>query len=158
ELTRLSATPIAIFYCPSRRPAAAHLTPPPLNTYFNANAGGVEARSDYAANLGPIYIDGDVRSAQWLSGPSSFTRADQGIGFFKSMTFNDPNDGGATKNWMVRINGIIFQAFEYKLGDILDGTAQTYMVGEKYLTPDRYASEFRDNGDDQSCWAGDDLD
>ena len=65
---------------------------------------------------------------------------------------------GTLPNWMKMIGGIVYQAWEYKLKDITDGTAKTYMVGEKYLTPDRYLGESQDFGDDQSCWTGDDLD
>ena len=111
----------------------------------------MQARSDYAANLGPLHVDDDF-SIQWFAGPTSFTRAEQGIGFQKTRT------DGTLPNWMKMIGGIVYQAWEYKLKDITDGTAKTYMVGEKYLTPDRYLGESQDFGDDQSCWAGDDLD
>jgi prepilin-type N-terminal cleavage/methylation domain-containing protein len=154
ELTRLAMTPVALFYCPSRRQAAAMPSPKaPPNTYFNANAAeaDAEARSDYAACLGALY-NNNVNFIQWFSGPSSFTRADQGIGFQKTR-----KDGGLP-NWMDMIGGIVYQSWEYAIKDVADGTAQTYMVGEKHLVPDAYLSEVRDFGDDQSCWAGDDLD
>lgn len=150
-LKELSAQPVAGFYCPTRGRSGA--LPTVLNNYVNADRPdpNVQARSDYAANIGPLYKDGDV-SIQWFIGPSSFVRADQGIGFQKSRT------DGLLKNWMDMIGGIVYQAWEYNLKDVTDGTAQTYMVGEKYLTPDRYLGEQQDFGDDQSCWAGDDLD
>jgi Protein of unknown function (DUF1559) len=65
---------------------------------------------------------------------------------------------------MEKINGIVFQAYEYKLNQITDGTSKTYMVGEKYLTPDAYyytpntRPYYANIADDQSAWAGDDLD
>ncbi len=79
------------------------------------------------------------------------------------MTFVDTADG-KTKNWMVKIRGVVFQAYEFKFKQILDGTANTYMVGEKYLMPEEYSLSpgehpgLTDFGDDQSCWSGDDLD
>jgi prepilin-type N-terminal cleavage/methylation domain-containing protein len=148
-LKDLSQRTVGGFYCPTRRAPTAYATV--SNTYQNADVTNIQARSDYAANLGPLYTDGDFL-LQWLAGPSSFTRAEQGIGFQKTRT------DGTIPNWMNMVNGIIYQAYEYKLSDITDGTSQTYLVGEKYLTPDRYAGEFQDFGDDQSCWAGDDLD
>jgi prepilin-type N-terminal cleavage/methylation domain-containing protein len=151
-LTDLATRPVAGFYCPSRRRAAATAytqgTPSP---YYNANKPEVEARSDYGANLGPLY-DNNVQYGQWFAGPTSFVRADQGTGFQKTRT------DGALRNWMDMIGGIVYQSWEYNLKDVTDGTAQTYMVGEKYLVPDRYLGESQDFGDDQSCWAGDDLD
>ena len=39
---------------------------------------------------------------------------------------------------MAKINGIVFQAFEYKFKHVTDGTSKTYMVGEKYLMPEEY--------------------
>ncbi len=161
-LTTLSSTPVATFYCPSRRPAAATPTlysdPQP---YYNASRADAQARSDYAANLGPCFKD-DPTLVQWYAGPSSFVRADQGIGFYKDQTYVDVD--GLTKNWMTKVRGIVYQAYEYKFKNVTDGTAKTYMVGEKYLTPDWYSLDPSiqptpaDIADDQSCWAGDDLD
>ena len=151
-LAEMSRQPVTVFYCPTRRAPDAL---PSVSSYYNADRAEFQARSDYAANLGPLY-EGDVRATQWLGGPSSFVRADQGIGFFKDQTYTDAD--GTTRNWMTKINGIVFQAFEYDIKDVTDGTAQTYLVGEKYLTPDRYLGDEQDFGDDQSAWAGDDLD
>ncbi|HEY3393869.1 MAG TPA: DUF1559 domain-containing protein [Lacipirellulaceae bacterium] len=156
-LTNLAEMPVAMFYCPTRRPAQATLYVQGGTTpYYNANLPEVEARSDYAVNLGPLYKD-DVQAVQWFDGPTSFTRAEQGIGFFKDRTFTDP-DTGETKPWLDKINGLAFQAVEYELKHVTDGTSKTYMVGEKYLRPESYDSGERSIGDDQSCWAGDDLD
>jgi hypothetical protein len=92
---------------------------------------------------------------QWFGGPSSFTRADQGIGFVKDA---DGTSKGGLPRWMDMIGGVVFQAWEYKLKDVSDGSAKTYMVGEKQVRPEAYLGELLDIGDDQSCWSGDDLD
>ena len=150
-LTDLSSRAVVGFYCPSRRAAQPlpriHSGPQGVN----ADHTPVQGRSDYAANLGPWYQN-NFTYTQWYGGPASFTRADQGIGFEKNRT------DGPLKNWMEMINGIVYQAFEYNLKQVTDGTAQTYMIGEKHLRPESYTSELLDIGDDQSCWAGDDLD
>jgi hypothetical protein len=161
-LAKLSGTPVATFYCPSRRPATAAPNRYPGAKYFNADYAPTLAHSDYAANLGPLFND-VIDSTQWLGGPSSFVRADQGIGFFKDSSFVDSTDG-QKKSWMTKIRGVVFQAYEFKIKQITDGTANTYMVGEKYLMPEEYSlgpddlPSLNDWGDDQSCWAGDDLD
>jgi hypothetical protein len=160
-LAALSSMPVTGFYCPTRRPP---ITTPRLytgNQGLNANHADVQARSDYAANLGSLYLD-DIVSTQWFGGPPSFARAEQGIGFIKDQTYVGAN--GETMNWMTKINGIVFQAFQYSFKDITDGTAKTFMVGEKYLMPESYSlspgerPNLKNYGDDQSCWAGDDLD
>ncbi len=156
-ITRLASTAVAGFYCPTRRPATAtqYVQGVP-NPYLNA-AGqpSVEARSDYAANLGPLYEDVE-NSIQWFPTPPSLQRAEQGQGFVKDKPFLDSNN--VRRPWLDKINGVAFQAVEYELKDVTDGTSKTYMVGEKYLRPESYDSRIVSIGDDQSCWAGDDLD
>jgi prepilin-type N-terminal cleavage/methylation domain-containing protein len=159
-LAKLSSTPVATFYCPSRRPAAATPNRYAGAKYFNADNAPALAHSDYAANLGPLFND-VIDSTQWFGGPSSFVRADQGVGFYRDQTFVD---NGQTRSWMFKIRGVVFQAYEFKIKQITDGTANTYMVGEKYLEPEEYSlgpddlPGLNDYGDDQSCWAGDDMD
>ena len=141
-LTTLLSSPVAGFYCPSRRSAV-----PTPNAYptqavlaYNTNNTNVLARSDYAANLGP-QLD-PTKTLQWGSGPVQ-ARAEQGIGFYEGL------DEIA--------HGIVYQRSEIPFRKITDGTSQTYMVGEKYLMPDKYDTG-TDLGDDQSIWIGDDLD
>lgn len=168
-LAQLAAKPVAGFYCPSRRPAQATPNRPPAPLQVNFAVSELLARTDYAANLGPAYLH-EVRSVQWLQGPTSITRAEQGIGFqpnigfFKNDPFQDKADGNKTKSFMYKVRGIVFQAYPFKISQIVDGTAKTYMVGEKYLDPKAYYMTkedlpgYEDFGDDQSCWGGDDLD
>jgi prepilin-type N-terminal cleavage/methylation domain-containing protein len=159
-LAQLSSKPVATFYCPSRRPAAPTPCLYPGPQAYNADHADVQARSDYAANMGPLW-NNQIDSTQWFGGPSSLTRGEQGIGFYRDLTFVDPADG-KTKSWMTKIRGVVFQAYEYNLRQVTDGTSKTYMVGEKYLMPEEYSvsppTTLRDWGDDQSCWSGDDLD
>jgi prepilin-type N-terminal cleavage/methylation domain-containing protein len=159
-LTVLSSTPVAVFYCPTRRPAIP--TPNLYNTAqgVNANAVEVQARTDYAANVGPRVPVTDVVATQWNDGgPASFEDAQT-----KPDSFYKGRKRPGGNEWLTGIHGIVFQAVEYKLSQVQDGTAKTYMVGEKYLQPEFYNAargEFRginNFADDQSAWAGDDLD
>jgi prepilin-type N-terminal cleavage/methylation domain-containing protein len=162
ELTRLSSIPVAGFYCPTRRPPMA--TPNLYNTPQGVNANHVEvqARTDYAANVGPRVPATDVTATQWLGGPASVEEAaTKPDAFYKGKTYAG---AGGPREWLTKIHGIVFQAVEYKLSQVTDGTSKTYMVGEKYLQPEFYSAgrgEFRgifNHGDDQSAWSGDDLD
>ena len=105
----------------------------------------MQARTDYAANLGPRVPVTDDIATQWNDGgPISFDDAQsRPAAFFKGREYND---GGVHRDWLAKIHGIVFQATEYKMSQILDGTAKTYMVGEKYLQPEFYnvaRGEFR---------------
>lgn len=156
----LSSSPVAGFYCPTRRPPLATPRMYTGSQGYNADHAAVLARSDYAANLGPCYNNNPAET-QWSDGGPPIADAEQGIGFYKDRTYTE---GGVTKNWMEKINGVVFQAYEYKLKQITDGTSKTYMVGEKYLMPEAYffvpgtRPIIRNLADDQSAWAGDDLD
>ena len=140
-LAKLLETPVAGFYCPSRRPAAATPnTVPASYAPVNANNPAVCARSDYAANVG---VRTSVFGTLWFSGPSTQADADAGVGF-KPDCFKN-------------INGVVFQRSEINFKHITDGTGNTYMVGEKWMMPEHYDTGLSDS-DDQSCWIGDDFD
>lgn len=151
-LTRLLETPVGTFYCPSRRGVAAYLNRANAVAPFNANRPQVIAHLDYAGNLGPEIRQqaGEPappmgRMTQWGPGPEP-TKAYAGEGFIANRFDQHARNGG-----------VVFQRSETNFKQITDGTANTYMVGEKYVNPDNY-----ENGesfaDDQSAWQGDDLD
>jgi prepilin-type N-terminal cleavage/methylation domain-containing protein/prepilin-type processing-associated H-X9-DG protein len=153
-LAKLASTVVPGFNCPSRRPSQAF---PNRNAgssdQYNANSPETLARTDYAGNLGPELPqqagerspDCNGRYTQWCSGPP-------------------PEQAYADKGWIstrydqyARNGGIIFQRSEVNFKEITDGTANTYMVGEKFLPPFHY--ETGDiNNDDQGLWIGDDMD
>lgn len=161
-LTQLAQTPVATFYCPSRRPPDAYTNADVgLGDGINFNFGNppVLARTDYAANLGPLVPlgfgdppNGTTNVNQWGKGPPP-SDADQGINFYHERfdAFN-------------KLQGITYQRSQIQLKHITDGTSNTYLVGEKYVNPDYYqggrTSNFqeKDIGDDQGAWISDDLD
>ena len=53
--------------------------------------------------------------------------------------------------------GIAFLGSRVKLRDVSDGTSKTYMLGEKYLSPDAYENGMS-VGDDNSVYSGHDWD
>lgn len=152
-LTKLLETPVATFYCPSRRSPRAYTNKDAAVAPFNANRPTVVARSDYGGNLGPEIRQktGEPapwcggRFTQWCSGPDP-AQADAGQGFVANRFDQHARNGG-----------VIFQRSEVNFKEITDGTSQTYMVGEKYVSPDRYEDGIS-LADDQGAWQGDDLD
>lgn len=123
-------TPIPAFVCPSRRNNIVY--PRPKNmTYNNGRAVSKAAVLDYAANAG------DTAPA-WYGGPGSIAAAE---------TFNW-NTGGAQNN-----TGISYARSLIRMGDIIDGTTNTYLVGEKYMQPIEYATG-NDPADDFGMYEG----
>jgi prepilin-type N-terminal cleavage/methylation domain-containing protein len=145
------ATALPMMTCPSRRRAA----PYPIGyngsgtsggkySPINANAStGPLARGDYAANVGSL--PDDNAAIQW-TGPTSIN---QGL-------------ASAAANWLgpdpkSNRNGVIFIGSQIRKDDITDGLTNTYLLGEKYLTPDHY-NNGQDQGDNVSIYSGCDDD
>jgi hypothetical protein len=138
--TRL-ATVLPMFYCPSRRPAELY---PCGNHEVYAPRPPLVAKSDYAANCG----DHDEPNS---AGPGGV--------FVQPETLVQGDDPGWwTAQGVVRdSNGLIFQRSSVRFSDIVDGTAHTYLVGEKSLDPLHYTTG-DGLGDMESVYHGDDDD
>ena len=146
-LQQRMGTPLAAFYCPTRRSVMA---------YLNANAGTATkwvnvnpqppmcGRSDYAGN------SGDALDANgWSAACSVSTLVD---GDNQSESTWAGVIGGAK-----RCTGVFYVRSTTKMADIKDGTANTYLVGEKYCDPDHY-SDGQSPSDDQGWDSGWDWD
>ena len=134
------ATPLSVFSCPTRRAPTLSPAVAWLDTLVNADksstAGGVWFHADYKANGGSIRYE-------WNEGPHSWADALAGNGFRESsVTLN---------------NGLCYQRSTIKLKDIVDGTSNTYLCGEKYLNPDAYRTG-TEYSDDQPVLGADDYD
>jgi prepilin-type N-terminal cleavage/methylation domain-containing protein len=158
-LTEVAQTPVATFYCPSRRPAVAYNNADPGAPNRNFGSPPTLARIDYAANLGPrtTKLPGDPSYpeqyfTQWGPGPQ-LAEADDETKFMS-----------AKADLFKYCQGVVFQRSEINLKHITDGASNTYMIGEKYLNPRWYdggqSSDFslKDIGDDQGAFIADDLD
>ncbi len=133
-------TPVSIWNCPSRRPARAYPIDPNHSVWFIhqpylCDRLSVTIHNDYAANGGE-YIIG------FSAGPTSLTQGDSGSYSFPSLSGN---------------TGITANRSQITLAELIDGTTNTYMLGEKYLNPDHYATSVN-YGDDQNPYNGDDRD
>ncbi len=115
-------TPVSIFNCPSRRRSIAYPDSHTAN-YRTASSTSmtipVSGRTDYAINCG------SQSSNEHFSGPGSLAQGD------------DPAYGG----WHnASTDGISFERSEVNLAHVRDGASNTYLIGEKYLDPDRYTT------------------
>jgi hypothetical protein len=135
------ATVLPGFYCPSRRAADVY---PCVNSEVYAPKAELVAKSDYAANAG----DHDEPNA---AGPGQL--------FVQPETLEQGDDSAwwAMQGVVLDSNGLVFQRSSVRMADIPDGTAHTYLVGEKSLDPEHYTSG-AGLGDMESVYHGDDDD
>lgn len=124
-------TPIAAFICPSRRTAKTYSV---TGSYSNCNnfSGGLGAKSDYAACFGST-----------------------------QMVFSAKFDNSASPNYNTKVSkikpattptGIIYDCSETRMGEVRDGTTNTYLAGEKFVYADKYEEAY--DGDKLVMYAG----
>ena len=116
---------VAAFYCPSRRKVAAY--PFTLFKFGNCEpAPSTGGRTDYAASGG----DGNYTGSDFF--PTTITDGDT----MAEDEWSRNPDG--TYNGGYFTTGVVYMHHNVKLRDIKDGASNTYLAGEKYLTPDHY--------------------
>lgn len=131
--SQMVQTALSAMNCPTRRLAIAY---PNGHAYATRNAGAPPkcGRTDYAVNLGDpnrAELTGDEAAK-----PPSFSEGDN-----SSYSWPDTSD----------FTGISYQRSTVRIADIVDGTTNTYLVGEKYLDPDHYQDGLV-SGDDWSMY------
>jgi prepilin-type N-terminal cleavage/methylation domain-containing protein/prepilin-type processing-associated H-X9-DG protein len=141
-LTNVSQSVISAFYCPSRRAPLISPIPPGRTIPGNIDAITNSAKTDYAGNAG-------TRGNFWGGAPGAAGDATT----VTVATWPDVNSPTSTDF----MNGISFWTSVVKLKDVRDGTAHTYMVGEKYVRRDTYLTGMEFN-DDSPLFGGFDWD
>ncbi|MDO4575688.1 MAG: DUF1559 domain-containing protein [Planctomycetia bacterium] len=126
--------PLSTFYCPSRRTVKVY--PYTGGKLENMAVTGTSGKCDYAGNSADGY-------ATWNQ-TCPFSSNTEGLKYPGSTT------EGETR-------GIVFQKSQIGFSGIRDGSTNTYLFGEKYVTPDHYESG-RATGDDLSPYCGPDND
>jgi prepilin-type N-terminal cleavage/methylation domain-containing protein len=137
-LAKVAQTPLDSLYCSARRPAVLYPT-----TWTPSNVDVVDscARTDYAGNGGSSMEYG------WDPGDLSAVDAPGFNGW--------PATSDRTNPWYA--DGIFYAASMVRLAQITDGTSNTYLLGEKYLSPDNYYNG-QDPADNNSYCDGNDVD
>ena len=130
--TRLQ-TPVAMFNCPSRR--AVKVYPTSGKTYKESGKISQGIKNDYSANFGTKLINPDD------SAKPHTTSLAEGTNKKKNNSWNNPND-----------TGVISFHSNVTMGEIRDGTSNTYLVGEKNLNPAKY--EDVETGDNETPYSG----
>jgi len=140
-LTTLTSTPVAVFYCPSRRQPGATpnraVEPYDVLHWRNAKKARMLARMDYAGNLGDQW-------SGWFQGPKAEKEKIEAF----------LGDLGKRTKKRKEATGAILRAQPVYFRKITDGLSQTYFAAEKPLVIQQYLTG-RNLRDDQSCWNGD---
>jgi prepilin-type N-terminal cleavage/methylation domain-containing protein len=124
--------------CPSRRPAELY----PSSAGFACNASPIPSRagrSDYAANGGatfPLWWD-----APFIADAATVLKFPQ--------IYKLPDN--------TNCDGVVCALDNIRLKEITDGLTATYLLGEKYVPPERYY-DGQDPADNESIWGGYDWD
>ena len=133
-LRRLCETQMSGMMCPSRRPNEPSLTVDGGQWVpINADQPGPSAKTDYATCVGnPEFSD------IYAGSPTLEDGLDPAF------------DGWADAS---DHNGVCYQRTVTRISKVVDGVSNTYMVGEKHLSPDHY---FNGNGwgDNEALYTG----
>jgi prepilin-type N-terminal cleavage/methylation domain-containing protein/prepilin-type processing-associated H-X9-DG protein len=146
---KLHQTPITVFHCPSRRTAKLY----PHSWGAITGQGWLQRlavvnKGDYAANTG-----------------DSLTHAGNGFGtdqFWVPASYADLTNPKWTatndKKSKYYQTGIMYYRSEINSKNITDGTANTYLIGERFMSPAGYEELLPGGngfyGDNQGVWAG----
>jgi prepilin-type N-terminal cleavage/methylation domain-containing protein len=129
-LVQLITTPLAVLHCPTRRQLKLYTN---FNTQFNCGPATAVAHSDYVGNGGDNNLDDATQSRQ----PNAYSQGDLAT-YWAGLPLN---------------TGVCLQHTELPLARVTDGPSNTYLVGEKYLTPDNYENG-EDGGDNETAYSG----
>ena len=162
--TTLNQTPVTIFHCPSRRAAKLYSIRDTAGTTTWVATMKLQpwikdlpvlAKGDYAANTG----DSLGSAGNDIGGISFVSPAVSDYPALKSTIWSDTDKKGTSLSPNLYYQtGVIYYRSEIKGKRIVDGTTNTYLIGEKFLSPSRYEEPIIYNpisqGDNQGAYVG----
>ncbi len=140
-----AGTPLAVFQCPTRRKAIAY--PESSATFTNVTLSTLfVGRSDYAG------CSGDAIGPDWCAGqPNSYSAwVNQPLVTWQQI-WTGCESGSNPASGSIGVTGVICRHSRFRMASITDGTANTYLLGERYLMPDHYTDGLAP--DDDQCWS-----
>lgn len=130
---------LPLFNCPSRRAAVP---------YYARGGDGINSTT-YLNNMAVKGDYGGCTGTQWLY---------VSVGSYQAGLELSPTKLG----YKPAESGVAFVTSEVTIGEIRDGTSNTFLCGEKYLRADRYtpssSADSYGGGDDRCIWQGFDND
>jgi prepilin-type processing-associated H-X9-DG protein len=156
DSNKLHQTPVTIFHCPSRRTAKPY--PQAWGSLSEqswiANVGSLVVKGDYAANSGDslTHAGNGFGSDQFAVPPSTAVVI---AGTYSGWTPTNQTTGASARFYQT---GVIYYRSAITSKRITDGTSHTYLVGEKFLSPDGYENLLPGGngryGDNQGAYSG----
>jgi type II secretory pathway pseudopilin PulG len=148
--------PTSLCYCPARRAAIKY---PWTHGWSPVNADRPQAvgRTDYAANGGDAYTNaGCPQPPLWNSAPQGDAAgpADLAEGGVDGTADQIARAAATFANVAQAATGVVYCGSLVTAGDVFDGTADTYLLGEKSLGRDGYAGGDAP-GDNMAAMVGD---
>ena len=142
RLEQQNQTALTVFQCPSRRPAKMYVGYwPTLSTEHSSLTAVAQeglAKSDYAANSGDSQF-WDTSVSPFFE-PTSYAGA--ATGTWTATDCKKIGLGGCPANQNCQ-TGVVFYRSELKRRSLVDGSSNTYLLGEKFVRTDGYEGAMR---------------
>jgi prepilin-type N-terminal cleavage/methylation domain-containing protein len=146
--SRRVQSPFEGMTCPSRRFANVYAYQT-VATYAYCDPFDKCSKSDYAA------CAGDMIEPELFGYPNGSTPYDEGLAMVSQPGYG--SNAFSPFRGEQEPTGVVFGRSEVGLRRIADGTTNTYMVGEKYMSTDHYADGL-DDGDNEPAFSGNNAD
>ena len=138
--------------CPSRRTANIFPNANSSFTYIGStNPVAYCSKTDYAANAGDMFNGEPTAGSSQLPPITADYAAAKNFAWNPLWQSRDPNTNAAIT--IDEGTGVVFTRSEVSFRRISDGTSKVYMVGEKYVSRDRYL-DGEGKGDNEPGFAG----